>query len=505
MTQTAKERYEQLRSKRDQFVRRGRLFAEITIPSLFPPEGHSEAQYLPQNYQGLGSRAVIHLSARLMTALLPPGQTFFRFTVPPEVLLKSDTVDVPPEVSTGLVKAELLATNEIERRSWRAPTNLALQLLIVTGNALEQVLEDNTIRIFRLDQYVIAREPNGGLQELLIEEKINTVALSDKLAKLLPPNTKRDDPTAKVCLYTWAKKKEDGKWDVAQYLEDEKVPDAYGSYDVLPFNALRWSIVPGEDYGRGKVEEHYADFMALEGYEKAMLEGAAMAARNIIMVRPNATGGNLRQRIAKARNGDVIVGNPEDLSMFQFQNVTGLQLTRDQSAMIRQELSAAFLLNTGMRRDAERVTAYELRQNAEELDGVLGGVYSMLSADMQRNRITRLIYQMQKKRQLPDWPTGSVEPIITTGLEALGRERDLSRIQTAGAFIQQMGPEAQQYVKTPVLLSKVFNALQLPDAVRSEEEVAKMKQEMMAAQAAANTAETVGSAAGVQAVTPPQQ
>lgn len=503
MNKTAKERYEQLRPKRDQFVRRARLFAEITIPSLFPPEGHSGDQYLPQNYQGLGSRAVIHLSARLMTALLPPGQTFFRFTVPPEVLLKSQAVDVPSEVTTGLVKAEMLAANEIERRSWRSPTNLALQLLIVTGNALEQVLEDNTLRIYRLDQYVVARDPSGGLQEIVIEETLNTVALSEKLAALLPPNTKRDDPTAKVKLYTWAKKTETN-WEVSQYLEDKEVPNAFGTYDVLPFNALRWSVVPGEDYGRGKVEEHYADFTALEGYEKSMLEGAAMAARNITMVRPNAAGGNLRQRIAKARNGDVVVGNPEDVSMLQFQNVTGLQITRDQSAMIRQELSAAFLLNTGMRRDAERVTAYELRQNAEELDGVLGGVYSMLSADMQRNRIARLIYQMQKKRQLPDWPTGAVEPIITTGLEALGRERDLSRIQTAGAFIQNMGPEAQQYVKTPVLLSKVFAALQLPDAVRTDEEVMQMKQQMMASQALANTAETVASTAGAQAVAPQQ-
>lgn len=500
---TAKERYEQLKPGRDLFLRRARLFAEITIPSLLPPEGHSPTNWLPENYQGLGARAVIHLSSRLLTALLPPGQTFFRLTVPAKALLKSQTVDIPAEIQTGLVKAEMLVSSEIERRLWRQPTNLALQLLIVTGNALEQIMDDNTIRVFRLDQYVVARDPNGALREVVIDEVLRPYGLSEEMQKLLPSNVKVDDPTDKVHLYTWVWR-EGKKWKVAQYLEDVKVPQSEGEYDIPPFNALRWAIVPGEDYGRAKVEEHYADLRALEGYEKSMLEGSAMAARNVILVRPNATGGNLRQRIAKARNGDVLVGNVEDVNMLQFQNTTGLQVTREQANMLRQDVASAFLLGSAMRRQAERVTAYEIRQDAEELDGVLGGVYSMLSSDMQRNRIERLIYQMQKNQELPDWQQGDIEPVITTGLEALGRERDLMRIQTAAQFLQGLGPEAMAYVKTPLLLSKAFAALQLPDAVRSDEEVKQMRQEAAMTQAGANVAENVASAAGQAAVTPQQ-
>jgi len=490
----AKARYEELKSRRSPFLERARLFAELTIPSLLPREGQTAGSVLPEAYSGLGARAVSNLSSRLLTALLPPGQSFFRLTVSPETLVRESTMDIPPEVAQNLAKVELLATNEVERRFWRSPTNLALQLLIVTGNALEQVLEDNTLRVFRLDQYVVSRSPNGELKEVIVCEMLSPTSLDEKLQAVLQPGFRTDDPNAKVALYTWVRLV-DGKWEAIQYLEDRVVPESEGAFEKSPFNALRWAAVPGEDYGRGKVEEHYADFRALEGLSKAMLEGAAMAARNVILVRPNAAGGNLRQRMAKAKNGDVLVGNTEDVNMLQFQNQTGLQITREEANIIRQDIAAAFLLNSALRRDAERVTAQELRMVAEELDGVLGGVYSLLSAEMQRARVERLLFQMQKRNQLPPMPAGVVEPIITTGLEALGRERDLARINAASAFLNGMGDDARKYVKFPVLLGKAFQALQLPDAVRTEKEVEEAEQRSLASQAIAGAAETAASTA----------
>ena len=39
----------------------------------------------------------------------------------------------------------------------------------------------------------------------------------------------------------------------------------------------------------------------------------------------------------------------------------------------------------------------------EELESTLGGVYSQLNQDMQQARLTRLILQMKRNGQLPDY------------------------------------------------------------------------------------------------------
>lgn len=501
---SAKSRYEQLKPRREPFLLRAREFSKITLPSLYPPEGMRSGDYQFESYQGLGARGVINLSSRLLMALLPAGQSLFRFTVPAEVLVKSPEMSIPKDIELGFTKAERLVSSEIERAGWRQPTNLALQLLIVGGDVAEYMRPDNRLRTFRLDQYVVVRDTAGNLTEAVIEEKVSPLALPPEVQKAIPKKL-LDDPYAQVELYTWIKRQKRGTWKVHQECMEQKVPDSDGTYKVLPYNFYRWNWVPGEDYGRGKVEEHYADLRALEGLEKALLEGSAMASRNVILVRPNATGGNLKQRIAKARNGDTLIANPEDVSMMQFENTSGMQLVAQHVQSKAQDVAAAFLLNSAMRRDAERVTAYELQLMAEELEGTLGGVYSMLSQDMQRARVERLLFQMQDQGKLPPWPDGTVEPVITTGLEALGRQRDLVKVKTAGEFVGALGPEAQQYVKTPVLLSRAFAALEIPDAVRSDDEVAQMRQEQEMQANLAQAAGNIATAAGEAAVQTPQE
>lgn len=483
--ETAKARYTALKPRREPFIRRARDHAKLTLPGLLPPEGSTYALDLPQPYQGLGARCVVNLASRLMTALLPPGQNFFRLQIPAEALMKAQQESTSADVERGLALTERMIHSEVERRQWRQPTNLTLQHLIVTGNALEQILPDNRVRTYRLDQFVVVRDPMGTVTELVIEENLTPMSLNANLRKLI---TDEDNATHTVALYTWVKW--DGKvWKVHQEINDKIVPGSQGSYKVSPFIPLRWSAVIGEDYGRSKVEEHYADLKAVDGLAKAVLEGAAMASRNITMLRPNAAGGlNLRRKIAQAQNGEMVIGNPEDVAMLQFQNTGGIQFASQELAVLKQDLSAAFLLNSGMRRDAERVTATELRQIAEELEGTLGGTYSTLVQEMMLPRIHRLIFQMQGRNQLPDWPDGMVEPTILTGLEALGREQDVNRVATALQFLQGLPQEATDAVKWNELLGKAFTGLGLSDAVRSDAEVQQIQQQRAAMEAAMGAA-----------------
>ena len=262
------------------------------------------------------------------------------------------------------------------------------------------------------------------------------------------------------------------------------VPKSKGTYQISPFLPLRWSLVPGEDYGRGKIEEHYADLVALDGMAKAMLDGSAMASRHVYLVRPNATGANLRRRIAEADNGEVVIGNLEDVSMLQFSNVAGLQIAAEEVRRLTEVLAHAFLLNSGIQRDAERVTAAETRILAQEIEQQLGGVYSTMSQEMQRARLERLIVQMVEQGSLPPFDGDLIEPQITTGLEALGREQDVHRVSAAAQMVQLLGPEVLDYVKMPELLTRAFNGLGLPQVIRSEEEANQIRQQRQMAEMA---------------------
>lgn len=497
---SAKARYEQLSNRRQPFLDRAYFFAEATIPALLPRPG--TVNYLAEPYTSLTAYGVKYLSSRMTTALLPPGMSPFVLDIPAEVKVRADKMEVPKDVTLGLAKSEKLVTSEIERQGWRQPTGLALQLLLVTGNVLEYLTPQNKLRVFRLDQYVVVRDPTGNVMEIVIEEKLAPVNLPKDIQGLVKKEL-FEDATASVCLYTWVRAQRNGTWKVHQELEDAIIESSRGTFKVSPYNALRWEIVPGEDYGRSHVEDHWGDVKSLEGLEKSALEGAALAARNITLVRPNATGLNLKQRMAKARNGDVLVANPDDIHMLQYDNVQGMQVASALLQEKRKAVGMAFLLNSATTRNAERVTAEEIRQNVDELDGVLGGAYSMLAQEMMRPRIERLIFQMQDQGKLPDWPTGSVSPVLTTGLEALRRERDIQRVLSAGQFLQGLGPEAQEYAKMPVLLTKAFTALQIEDAVRTDDEVAQRRQQMAATQAIAGGAETAIGAAGQAAVAKP--
>lgn len=196
------------------------------------------------------------------------------------------------------------------------------------------------------------------------------------------------------------------------------------------------------------------------------------------MIRPNAAAGlNLRRKLSKADNGEYVIGNPEDVGMLQFTNTSGIQVTQIELQQMRQELAAAFLMRSNATRDAERVTATEVRLVAQELEGALGGTYSTLSQEMMSRRVRRLIFQMQAQSQLPEWPKDTVEPVILTGLEALGREAQVQNVAAALQMVQAFPEQAQDYVKWPVMLKKGFNGLNLSDAVNTEEEAAAIRQQ----------------------------
>lgn len=426
---TAKDRFTTLNGKRDQVLQRGRDCADLTIPALMPPEGSDENTNLSTPYQSLGSRGVNNLASKLRLALFPPGNPFFRFKIDDDTLavIADQDTRVANEIEGVMQDLENDALDELEQGSDAVILHSALKQLITVGNVLLHMPKDESSRIFRLQNYVVLRDASGNWFEIVAQERVSKYTLPKDIANGVAAAASKDDDE-EVVIYTHVKKEKDkAVW--YQEINESKVPgsDGRSSYDDCPYIPLRWSALEDENYGRGHVEEYLGDLRSLEDLSKDLTSFSAAAAKVIFLDRPNSM--TDLEALQEAESGEFVEGNIEDIGVLQLNKYHDFQVTKSQIDDLSLRLSHAFLLTTGTVRDAERVTAEEIRMQAQELEDVLGGVYTVLAAELQQKVVRRLIARLKHQGQFPTLPSGVVKPVIVTGFEALGRGHELNKLR----------------------------------------------------------------------------
>ena len=419
---TAKERWERLQSKRTAILERARDCAALTIPALVPPEGHDDNNVLPTPYQSLGARGVNNVASKLLMSLFPPGAAFLRLQI--DAKTKGELGDKVSEVEALLADHEKLISNKIETMAARPTLFEIFKHLVVSGNSLMH-LHQGTMRMFRIDQYVCSRRADGTTVECVIKECVVASTLAEEVKLACNLVDKKDE---KVDVYTVIEFSETHTQDW-QEINGRQVPN---SLTIMPkkkagWFPLRWQAVPGQDYGRGLVEEYLGDVRSLEGLSESLVRFAAAASKIIFMVKPGAT--TRFEDIRDAESGDAIVGQKSDVDVLQIEKFADFQVTKGVADNLEIRLSQAFLLRSGTTRNAERVTAEEIRATAQELEDVLGGVYTVQAIELQLPLARYLIAEMTKKREIPALPEKVVQPVIITGFEALGRNHGVNRLR----------------------------------------------------------------------------
>jgi hypothetical protein len=478
---TIKSRWHKLDSKRQAVLERARKCAELTIPALMPPEHADENTSLDTPYQGLGARGVNNLAAKLLLTLMPPNRPFFRLTIDDFTLEALDQTDERAEVEKRLAAIERTMMSEIETKALRVETFEALKLLIATGDTLVYQPDEGGMKIFRLDQYVVKRDPMGNVTEIITKEEIAFEALPEAvkeqvLDEMEDIEKEQEEPLE---LYTRIHRTEDNKWQVIQECKEVEIEDSKGTYpiDESPWMPLRWTATAGENYGRGLVEEYLGDFLTLEALTKAVTEGTTIAARVLFLANPN--GSTRPKKVANAKNGDVIEGSEGDITTLKLDKYADFKIASERINKIEQRLSQVFLLYNAIRRDAERVTAEEIRTMAKELEDSLGGVYSVLSQEFQLPLVKRLMTQMSKQGRLPKLPEEVVKPAIVTGIEALGRGNDLQKLSAFMQSIQLLGEQnIALYLNAGDFIERLATSLGIDSdgLVNSEEQVQQQRQ-----------------------------
>lgn len=464
---TAAARYQRLVTSRDAYLQRARDCSKVTIPTLIPDAGEKDRGTLKTPYQSLGARGVNYLASKLLITLFPPNSAFFKLEIDDLVLRATEGgPEIKAEFDSALVNVEHAVMTAMETANGRASMHEAFKHLLVGGNVLLYVAEEG-FRVIHLNRYALCRDPMGHVIEIVVEEEVYPEVLPADF--LEAANADDDDSEGyssqkTLKLYTHIEYEND-KVHWYQEAKGKEIPGTHGmcDTDVSPWIPLRFNRVDGEEYGRGYVEEYYGDLLALEALYQAVLEGSAAAAKILFLVNPNGT--TRPRTLANAANGSIIQGNATDVTVIQSQKAQDLSIANSVIDRIEGRLQFAFLLNTAIQRPGERVTAQEIRYMSQELEAGIGGLYSILTQELQLPLVRRLMHVMRKQRKLPAFPKGDggkalVNPKPVTGLEAIGRGDDRNKlvdfITTVG---QVLGPEVlQKYINVDEALRRLANS-----------------------------------------------
>lgn len=486
--------YSKMESERSSYLTKARQCAKLTIPTLFPEHQTKGHQKFVTPYQGVGARGVNNLASKLLLALFPPNQPFFRLDVDSQILDEMGSSRGQAEEALSIIEQRIIKEFNASP-SIRIQALEAIKQLLIAGNVLIYIPpKQNTLRVFRLDRYVVNRDAMGNLLCAITKEEIAYEALPEEVKAAIEAEGKGVEGKEEykdVALYTKIKR-EDGKWEVTQECMGVMLPKSKTTYplDKSPWLALRLIALDNEDYGRSYVEEYLGDLISLEGLTRAIVEASIAAAKVLFMVSPNGT--TRKKTLAEADNLAIIEGNSNDVSVLRLEKSGDFRVTLETANAITERLSFAFMLNSAVQRSGERVTAEEIRYVANELEDSLGGIYSNMAQDLQLPLVTLMMQKLQRSSKIPQLPKDMVTPTIVTGMEALGRTADLQRLDMFVSSLQVLGQEVvAQYLNVDEFIKRRASALQIEtkDLVRSRDEVMQEQQAMMQQQQMAQMAQ----------------
>jgi len=482
---TSEGRYDTLTTYRTPYLQRAWDCSELTLPALLPRNGHNSTTILPTPFQNIGARGLNHLSTKLWMSLFPPNVPFFKMLMDEMLINKMEQANgeegaknLKTEFDKAFSAIERMVMADIEATADRVPLFEALQHILVAGNVLLHFAKEG-LRVFHLDQFVVRRDPAGHVLEIILKEEVDPVVLPEVIREKFK-NSPKYGGKKTACLYTHIIRRTD-KWEVVQEAVGEKIEKTRGTYelDKCPWLTLRFKRINGEDYGRGYVEDYMGDLMSLENLTAAIVQGSAAAAKVLFLVKPNSS--TKVKVLAKTGNGGFASGNADDVTVLRLDKAQDFQTAKALRDDFITQLSYCFLMNTAIQRQAERVTAEEIRFMAQELEQALGGFYSIMSVELQLPYVKIKMDSLQRRGRLPKLPKGAVRPSIVTGIEALGRGNDRNKlvqfVQTV--FTALTPPIAAKYLNPSEVIARlaISDGIDTKNLIFTEDQIAAADQQ----------------------------
>jgi len=464
---TLADEYQNMKQERQPYLDKAKYACKYTIPSLIADNDTKKttkktAKIIETPNQSVGADGVNNLAAKIAITMLPPNQTFFKFSMDKATIKQQATVEgseaskFEQDVNKGLSIIEKMLLDFQEQLGDRVVLGESIKHQLVAGNVLLVADPVDGLRYYPLDRFCIKRDYCGNVLKIITEETVGFYALpksiqDEVMMKILEKKSQGKLKEEKLedlelTLYTGLKRNKK-HWKVWQEVEGVKIPSSEGTYplEICPFIPLRYTAIDGESYGRGLIEEYIGDISYLDVLSKAIKEASLAGSKLVMLVNPN--GLTKIKHLSEAKNGGFALGRIEDVQPLQANKYYDLQVAQAEADKIERRLNRIFIMKAAIQRQAERVTAEEIRTMAQDLEEALGNYYSIMCREFQKAYVKITFHHLKKAKgkYLPDLVRDKdVKLTVTTGLEALGRSSDLNKLITFWDVMGKVAPTAVQ-------------------------------------------------------------
>lgn len=511
---------------RRESLTRARQCAALTKSWLLPREDKGKDTNLPDKFQSMGARGVDNVVGALLMSWYPPDTPWHELVAAPAIRYAQD---IPANVLQGIANQlflrDLMVDSLLESTGIDEPTNrrtlgfrsqkrAAISQFVVTGDALERMNPDYSITVFGRQNYVTCRDCAGNVLYHIARESVDPLSLSPEVLEKSKIDTSKLSKYASArmrWLYSrveWQPRTK--RWVITQELNKQEINE---SEDVVsPFISTPYELGPEDNYGHGLVEQNVGDLRSLENLRERLLDFAATFSKQVPVIDYDAA---FRERDLTKKTGEpirarVAAGEVQDIAMFGARNTPQFECIVRLSDEVEKKLAKAFLIESEIQPQKERVTALQISRIAQELEGLTGGISTVGSDQNLTPTFARALWQMGRDQLAPPLPPKLVEVKILTGILALRRETDRQRLATIPQLLAVMPDEAKEVIDQRVLVRAYarYTGIYEPGLVRTEEQLAELDRrrvQMEAAMAAANKAVDVAGNVAQNALTPQAQ
>lgn len=486
---TAAGLWSELDGLRQEVLSRAETYAQYTIPTLFMPQGqNTDTDASGHTWQSVGAQAVNNLATRLMLALFAPSRPFLRLDPTDEYAEAARLAGVSEaDLRTILAEGERKTVKTLDRLALRPKLYELLKQLIVAGNVLAVFNRaESLLRVMSLRYFCVKRDVQGRVLKVVIKESV----CLDELEQGIQDQVTEVPDDKIVDFYILVERQPDGKYKVSQHVGNQHFTSFDKTYTEqdCPYKVLTWSLSDEANYGTSLVGDYEGDFAALTKYSSALVTAGILASEFRWLV--SAASGTRPEDFEDSENGQALSGEKDAVTLL---NAAGevadaMQVQQSVIADYVNRIGRGFIMASSVTRDAERVTAQEIRLLANELENGLGGGYSRLAVDLQ---IPMGHFLLAMNKITVDGK--SLELTVVTGLDALSRNGDLENLQGWLADVQSLGaapPLALERLKMDVVLADLATprGIDAKKYLRSDEEVQGERNDGTARDVAVKTA-----------------
>lgn len=462
--------YEKLIKTRSDYETRAENLSKITISSLYPADGSTGSTPLTDTYANrYASFAIQNLASQMEITLLPASGSSFRFDPDSDAMeeITQGDANKRAEIATLLSTQTAKVNTEIENQMIRPELRGFLTSMICVSAVVVEKIKNDGIKWHGLRNFGVKLDDKGEPLQIVIREELDKNNLP-KGIEPINPDSKEDIEFYTACVL------EDDKWTVVQSIGNEIVgKESSFKRDALPYVYLGWTRQKGDTYHRPYVEAHQGTLEDYAAMNKVLVEGSIVASKTILLVNP--LGSTRKSDVAGSANGGVIDGREEDIGSMKLDKNYDFQIAENMVSKLEQLIDRIFLSRQGTQRKAERVTAEEVRRDAQELEKNLSGMYSILSKKFNKWLVKQIMKELGIKFD-------AINVNVITGLDALGRSIEAQKLD--GFMNRMVGLQLNGWIKEDELVGRYasYDGIDTINLVKTPDEVAEERQQQAQAQ-----------------------